>query len=305
MSRRRLPSVQALAVAGIVLLVLHQGVLLLFAAEWLLHAVTLAGGLLVLLAVLRVYRAFHDSWAPLAASGQVGSVVQKQRMPPPDPEPAGSDQLAMAGMLAAGIAHEIRNPLTSLRGFLQLLRADKQRYSDIMLAEVDRINEIVNELLRLADPKPREPEQKPLLPLVRSVVTLLEGQANLMNVRMRIETDEAAEVAVVVCEENKLKQVFINLVKNAIEAMPDGGEIELHCFCEGKRVCLQVADRGSGIDVQLADRLGQPFVTTKENGMGLGLMICRSIIEGHKGDLQFDGREHGGTVVTVSLPILR
>jgi two-component system, sporulation sensor kinase C len=214
------------------------------------------------------------------------------------------DKLSMAGMLAAGIAHEIRNPLTSLKGFLQLTASKpKPEYTAIMLSEVDRINEIVTELLELAKPKETAFEERDLPALLEQTVTLLEAQANLSNVTLAMEPN-ARELPpiIVTCEENKLKQVFINLIKNAIEASAGGGAIRIAVRSSDEQVVVEVTDTGSGLVEEQLEQLGQPFYTTKEHGSGLGLMVCRRIVQDHGGTIAFRSEAGEGTVVEVRLP---
>jgi two-component system, sporulation sensor kinase C len=215
-----------------------------------------------------------------------------------------SDRLNMAGTLAAGIAHEIRNPLTSLRGFLQLLQKREPQYTEIMLSEVDRINHIVTELLELASPKESRFEPRLLQPLLQNVITLLQPQALLHQIQLIGNYGQDTGYLVVVCSELKLKQVFINLIKNAMEAMPDGGNIVITLAAEGEWARVEIADDGNGIPQELIDKIGNPFFTTKAEGTGLGLMISRRIVEDHKGRLSFRNLPKGGAAVTVGLPTL-
>jgi len=215
------------------------------------------------------------------------------------------EKLSMAGMLAAGIAHEIRNPLTSLRGFLQLSAPQTNpAYTAIMLSEVDRINEIVTELLELAKPKEMAYEPRDLTGLLVQTVVLLEAQANLNNVSLTVRAEAADRAPVIVaCEENKLKQLFINLIKNAIEAAAGGGAIRIAVRAADDQAVVEVADNGQGLEQEQLERLGQPFYTTKEQGSGLGLMICRRIVQDHGGSIAFRSEAGRGTVVTVRLPL--
>ncbi|MBJ6363984.1 ATP-binding protein [Paenibacillus sp. GCM10012307] len=214
-----------------------------------------------------------------------------------------TEKLTLAGTLAAGIAHEIRNPLTSLKGFIQLGRGKNPQYTDLMLTEIDRINGIVSELLELAVPKPTTLERVRLDSLLNNVVLLLNAQANLYNVELKIGQEVEDDVFVVQGEENKLKQVFINLIKNAIESMDDGGGIDIHLTSSNQWAKVQITDQGGGIRTEMLERLGEPFYTTKEQGTGLGIMICNRIVSEHKGVLDFQNNGQGGTTVTVKLPI--
>lgn len=214
-----------------------------------------------------------------------------------------SDKLSAIGQLAAGIAHEIRNPLTSLRGFVQLLQASlaDPRYCEIMLAELDRINFIVSELLVLAKPQSMKFEDKNPALIIQNVISLLESQANMNNILFHVDLD--AHLPYISCDENHLKQVFINVCKNAIEALPQGGEI----FVEGERVSptrihIRIRDTGCGIDPSQIPRLGEPFYTTKEKGTGLGLMISHRILEDHGGSLSIESEPGKGTTVHIALP---
>ncbi|MFD2371921.1 ATP-binding protein [Brevibacillus sp. GCM10020057] len=214
-----------------------------------------------------------------------------------------SDKLSAIGQLAAGIAHEIRNPLTSLRGFVQLLQSSlaDPRYCEIMLAELDRINFIVSELLVLAKPKTMKFEDKNPALIIQNVVSLLESQANMNNILFHVNLD--ADLPDITCDENQLKQVFINVCKNAIEALPQGGEV----FLEGEQVSpvcihIRIRDTGCGIEPSRIPRLGEPFYTTKEKGTGLGLMISQRILEDHGGSLSIESEQGKGTTVHITLP---
>lgn len=216
-----------------------------------------------------------------------------------------SEKLTIVGQLAAGVAHEIRNPLTSLKGFLQLLqkRMEGQDYIfNLMLSELERINEIVSEFLVIAKPQVSHFERHNLAQIVRNVVSLLETQAILSNVQ--IETSfRSSEDIMVNCDENQLKQVFINILKNAVEAMPKGGTVRVSVEMNGdERVRVRFADDGPGIPESCIPRLGEPFYTTKEKGTGLGLMVSFKIIEDHKGSIHIKSSVGAGTVFDILLP---
>jgi two-component system, sporulation sensor kinase E len=217
-----------------------------------------------------------------------------------------SDKLTMVGELAAGIAHEIRNPLTSLRGFVQLLaniEANNKSYTQIMISEVDRINSIVGELLLLSKPVRSDFEVVEIIDLVNSIVTLLEAQANLYGVMIETENTVEQDKLHVLCEDNKIKQVLINILKNAIEAMPGGGKVTIRIDSSDAYASISFKDHGAGIPEDVLSKVGKPFFTTKEQGTGLGLMISRSIIENHKGHLDITSQVGVGTTVTINLPI--
>lgn len=214
-----------------------------------------------------------------------------------------SEKLTLAGQFAAGIAHEIRNPLTSIKGFLQLLRTEatfKEHYFTIMLDELNRIETILSELLLLAKPKNSNYQVKNVVEILSSVVALLDTQAILNDIQ--ILQHIKVERALVYCDENQLKQVFINLIKNAIEAMTSGGNITIIVDRENEELVLQFIDQGPGIPKETLSRIGQPFFTTKETGTGLGLSVSYSIIEAHQGTICLSSEENIGTSFTITLP---
>lgn len=216
-----------------------------------------------------------------------------------------SEKLALLGQMAAGIAHEIRNPLTSIKGFIQLFKSDhlQDEYYDIVLSELDRINEIVGEFLVLAKPSAAVLVEKDVKVLIKEVVTFFNSQSILKNVQIFVEYE--SDLPMISCEENQLKQVFLNLLKNAIEAMPVGGTIEVKVMAKGEgHIAIQIVDQGVGIPGDRISTLGEPFYTTKEKGTGLGLMTCFKIIEGHNGKLTFQSKEKVGTTVEILLPTI-
>lgn len=216
-----------------------------------------------------------------------------------------TEKLTVVGELAAGIAHEIRNPLTSLKGFTQLL-GDKMganhEYMDIMITEIDRINTIVSELLLLAKPSKLEFKPIQLKDILDNIITLMSAQANLYGVKIRLVSNEPLNDLYIFGIEDKMKQVFINLLKNAIESMEDGGEVVIHVEEQKGQIEIKFIDAGCGIPRELLPKLGQPFFTTKDRGTGLGLMVCYSIIESHHGTMLIDSASGEGTTVSVTLP---
>lgn len=214
-----------------------------------------------------------------------------------------SEKLALLGQMAAGIAHEIRNPLTSIRGFVQLFKGgeDQNVYYDIVLSELDRINSIVGEFLFLSKPTVASMQARDVKKLLGNVITLIQTQTILNNIQIRMEYE--SNLPYVFCDENQLKQVFLNILKNATEAMPNGGIIELKVKKdENKGISIQITDEGVGIPKELIPALGEPFFTTKEKGTGLGLMTCYKIIENHQGQLHIDSEVNKGTTIRIFLP---
>ncbi|MFC5470171.1 ATP-binding protein [Cohnella suwonensis] len=214
-----------------------------------------------------------------------------------------SEKLYVAGQLAAGIAHEIRNPLTSLKGFLQLIasgRKNNSSYYDIMNAELDRIEDIVSELLMLSKPQVYDLAYQDMRVMMRDTVTLLETQANLHNIS--IEAEYGTDPLWIYGVENQVKQVFINVIKNAIEAMIDGGAIRIKLSRESDGVYVRIRDEGPGIDDDQLAKMGQPFYTTKERGTGLGLMVSYKIVDNHQGKIDVKSQLGIGTLFEIMLP---
>ncbi|MGV3466369.1 MAG: PAS domain S-box protein [Heyndrickxia sp.] len=215
-----------------------------------------------------------------------------------------SEKLSLAGQLAAGVAHEIRNPLTAVKGFLQIMQSGenlKKEYLDVMYSEITRIEEIIHELLFLAQPNKLNFAEKNINNLLNHVVTLMGTEAIKENIR--IETNLYRNPLIINCEENQIKQLFINLVKNSIEAMPRGGEIVIKSERETSDVKITVSDTGYGIPPETLSKIGQPFYTTKEKGTGLGLAVSNNIIETHHGKMIIDSKLHQGTTFTITFPL--
>ncbi|MGG1675228.1 PAS domain S-box protein [Neobacillus sp. NRS-1170] len=214
-----------------------------------------------------------------------------------------SEKLTIAGQLAAGIAHEVRNPLTAIKGFLQLMekQLEEKTYFDIIKSEMDRIELILSELLVLAKPQDLKFGIENMHSLIEDVKTLIDTQAIINNVQIEI-VNECKDM-LIHCDKNQLKQVFINFLKNAIEAMPDGGmvtiEIKLH---NENKIKILFKDTGVGMPHHILKRIGEPFYTTKENGTGLGIMISKQIIENHNGCVHFWSDEKG-TIIEIIIPI--
>ncbi|EXX87821.1 histidine kinase [Paenibacillus darwinianus] len=217
-----------------------------------------------------------------------------------------SEKLAAAGQLAAGIAHEIRNPLTSLKGFLQLFnsggasQSKREAYVSIMNDELNRIEQILSELLVLSKPQTVQFVRKRLSALVDQVVSLMQPLAILKNVEINVQP--MSEMIFVYCDDNQIKQILLNLMKNGIESMPQGGWLTIAMEADSDQVAIIITDTGVGIPEHKLPRLGEPFFTTKENGTGLGLMVSYKLIENHNGRIHVQSRLHEGTTFTVTLP---
>ncbi len=220
-----------------------------------------------------------------------------------------TEKLSIVGQLAAGVAHEIRNPLTSLKGFLQLLtdrdpNSEHRPFYDIMLDEIDRIHFISGELLFLAKPQAKKFEKVNLKDLSEQVLRLFQTEANLHNIQFEFKSSLNNEKAAFFeGDPNQIKQVLVNTIKNGIEAMSDGGviNVSLEEKC-AQALQLTIEDHGKGISKDRLEKLGEPFYTTKEKGTGLGLMVSYRIIEAHKGTIEVTSEVGKGTSVAIYLP---
>lgn len=213
-----------------------------------------------------------------------------------------SEKMAVVGQLGASIAHEIRNPLTSIKGFLQLLQAGvqhKEEYYRIMSIEIEKMEAITTELLVSAKPTSDDWKEEDVLEMIRDVVLLLQSQARLKDITLKVELPINEKIY---CNPSQIKQVLINLVKNAIEAMDSAGEINIHVSTVDEELHIFIRDEGLGIPLEYASKLGEVFFTTKEEGTGLGLNITKEILSAHKGSLQYSRNCDKGSTFVVRLP---
>ncbi|WP_183250393.1 ATP-binding protein [Anoxybacillus tengchongensis] len=215
------------------------------------------------------------------------------------------EKLSVIGELAAGIAHEIRNPLTSIKGFLQMMKETKEvdeRFVQIMLDEIERVNQIVTQLLVLAKPQMKAYKPLALHDVLEYVLGLFTYEAILQNVQMKYEPRTSA---MIYGDKNELIQVFVNIVKNALEAMPKGGKLTISTKDEDDCVYVVIEDTGKGIEQERLKHIGEPFYTLKEKGMGLGLTTSMKIVHEHKGTMQIESEVGKGTRVRMMLPLYK
>ncbi|EJQ40922.1 MULTISPECIES: ATP-binding protein [Bacillus cereus group] len=215
-----------------------------------------------------------------------------------------TENLAVIGTMSTTIAHEIRNPLTALKGFTQIQKErnleDTMSY-EIMLQEIERINEFVSELMLLGKPKPTNYEGCNIREILLYVVQLMESYATQYKVKFHLQVD--GNLPVINGDDKQLKQVLLNIIKNGIESMPEGGDIQIHAYEKvGENLCISVEDQGFGIENEKIKKIGKAFYTTKENGTGLGLMITYKIIEEHQGSIVIQSSMGVGTKVEIYLP---
>ena len=266
--------------------------------------------------------------APLAGrSGAVTSAVAVvrdiSRLRQLKSEVRRGETLAAAGQMAVGLAHEIRNPLSAIRGAVQLMQrelGDEARwgeYTAVLLKEVTRVNSIIEMLLDLGRPVTLRVVPLNVHQLLERVALLLEEEATSLGVQFVRRYDPS--LPPILADEDRIVQVFHNLVRNAIEAMPGGGRLTLVTrlsmnalfakvdLGQGQKSLaeIQIADEGQGMPEATRDKLFTPFFTTKDRGMGLGLALCHRIVEEHKGAIQVTSEPGRGTAVSCFLPIAR
>lgn len=193
------------------------------------------------------------------------------------------DQLNIIGEMAAGIAHEVRNPMTTVRGFLQMFIQKEPDspylvYYNIMIEELDRSNDIITEFLSLAKNKAVTFKHCNLNEIIRKSLPLLQSDATISNKVITVELSEVPDLHI---DKKEIQQILLNMVRNGLEAMQEKGEIKIRTYCEGKQVVLAIRDQGPGIDAEILENIGIPFHTTKDNGTGLGLPVCYSIAARH------------------------
>jgi two-component system nitrogen regulation sensor histidine kinase GlnL len=233
------------------------------------------------------------------------------------------ETLAAAGRMAVGVAHEIRNPLGAIRGAVQLLARELgpeprlAEYTDVLLKEVDRVNRIIETLLDLGRPVQIRRVPLNLHQILERVILLTEETARAGGVSVVRRYDPS--LPPILGDEDRLLQVFHNLVRNAVDAMKRGGRLTLTTRVSlnplygkmdlggGQRTMVEVAtaDEGSGIPEATRARIFDPFFTTKERGLGLGLAVCHRILEEHRGAIHVESAEGRGTTVTCFLPIAK
>lgn len=200
------------------------------------------------------------------------------------------DRLNLVGQMAAGIGHEIRNPMTTVRGFLQLLGkkdvfVDYKSYFDLMIEELDRANSIITEFLALAKNKVIDLKPRNLNTIVNSLYPLIQADGMVTDIDIKLDLGNIQEFLL---DEKEIRQLILNLVRNGMESMSVGGTLTIKTYMDGDSVVLAVEDQGGGIGPEVRDKIGTPFFTTKDYGTGLGVATCFSIAERHGAKVEID-----------------
>mgnify|MGYP001368911415 CR=1 FL=1 len=214
----------------------------------------------------------------------------------------GQGQQNLASHLAASVAHEILNPLTALKGYVRLLarQGANPGYLEVMESELARIEFLARELMTLSKPRAVRKERHNAMRLVREAAALFKVQAQQQGIAISVRGPK--QDIWLDCEEHRIKQVLVNVIKNAMEAMPDGGRIVLNVRPCLHEVRIVVRDEGYGFSQEQLERACEPYFTTKPKGTGLGLMISRCIMEQHDGRLEIRSEPGKGTRVYLFFP---
>jgi two-component system sensor histidine kinase HydH len=218
-------------------------------------------------------------------------------------EVARSRHLNAIGSLAAGVAHEIRNPLSSIKGFAVYFKQrlsgnlEDEQTADIMIAETERINRVVSQLIEFARPLTLKKEQTNMPDLVRHAIRLVAAEAHKNAVEIDVQVGE--DLLETDIDPDKIKQVMLNIFLNALSAMPDGGRLTVAITAQKYFMDVAVSDTGSGIKEEDLPRIYDPYFTSKPAGTGLGLAVVQKIMDAHGGVIQIDGTEGFGTKVTL------
>jgi signal transduction histidine kinase len=242
-------------------------------------------------------------------AGQIGDVVA--RLQESRREVLRAEQLAAVGQMAAGIAHEVRNPLMAIKILIQAAGERSPvavldgRDLTVLEEEITRLERSIQTFLDFARPPQLEKRTFAISDLVTQIVALVSGRAKRQGVQ--IETDLPPEGSIVIhADMGQVRQVLLNLLLNALDATPEGGMIEIRVRIDtdpSLQLAIAVADTGPGLPAELGPKIFEPFVSTKVTGIGLGLSICKRILEAHEGEIVAANRPEGGAVFTVFLPL--
>ncbi|WP_059172583.1 ATP-binding protein [Bacillus sp. FJAT-27445] len=216
-----------------------------------------------------------------------------------------AERYNVIGQLAASVAHEVRNPMTAVRGFLQLMRKDgnltdsQRRYIDISIEELNHSQAILSEYLSLAKPAITDLKLINLKNELEKIIELMKSYTNLQTVTI---TSSIADGLYIKADSSEIKQVFVNIMKNSIEAIGAKGEIVVRAFKNGESIVVEIEDTGNGMSEEQLKYLGTPFYSTKDKGTGVGLSVSYKIIHSIKGSIQVESHRGKGTKFVIQMP---
>lgn len=215
-----------------------------------------------------------------------------------------SDKMKMVGELAAGMAHEIRNPLTAIQGFIQLSKKtgyNIEPWYDVIMGEISRVGELTVEFLQFSKTRATNMKVEKIAHCMARVYSLCESEATSCGHTIEMEVTDRS--IMVLMDSDKIIQVLINLIRNGFQAMEQSGQVYFQLSREGAMAVIKVRDHGKGIPPTEINKIFDPFYTTKEEGTGLGLSLCQKIITDHEGYIKVESEVGSGTLFTVRLPI--
>lgn len=218
-----------------------------------------------------------------------------------------AERMASLAELSLALVHEVRNPLGAIRGAAEALETvilpnnSHAEFLNIIQAEVNRLNRLVTDFLEFG--RPRAPEKLPTPPneLIQSVILLTNKQIKKYNVT--INTDLASDLPTIFVDSEQIKQVLINLALNALDAMPDGGELCFSTSLQDGKIVIRITDTGQGLSEEIQEQLFKPFITTKATGSGLGLAICYKLVTQNGGTICVEKKNNSGTVFLLRFPV--
>lgn len=237
---------------------------------------------------------YNDAGEIIEIQGIIRDITTRKEL---ESVAAQFDRMNIVGNMAATVAHEIRNPMTTVLGYMQLL-GRKEKYAGdrdkfkLMVDELHRANDIIREYLSLSNQKLVNLKKASLNSILKAIYPLLEADASTVKVKINLVM---AEIPELLLDANEIRQLVLNMVRNGVESMPNGGELTFGTTMEKDEVILFISDQGMGISEEVLKKLGTPFFTTKDNGTGLGLSICYQIANRHNANIKINSSKAGTT----------
>jgi two-component system sporulation sensor kinase B len=216
-----------------------------------------------------------------------------------------SEKMSVVSELAASIAHEVRNPLTVVKGFIQLIEKEEstknKHYMKLVLTELERAESLISDYLNLAKKTEIKKEPINISEMMKSVQSVMRSYSNIHNILINSDIEEGLTT---LGDVSKIKQIFYNLLKNAIESIPgEHGRVDIKVYGNSQFIFVEIEDNGIGMSEEEINRIGEPFYTKKETGTGLGIMVSKAIIREHGGSIIFKSKKNIGTKVIVTIPV--